>query len=370
MSNNLAKYFSVAYNSAVTTKSVALKSHFHSVRFIKETGAANPERESHVTNILLNGNCIDAENRKLYVFYIDIHYGASWIIEIDIDDRTQTVVYYDRDNNIGFDQLYKIYNAKVVHGKLIWTDNKNPVYQMDIARAKNSVAYGIGYGYFPNTKEWNRLVTYSMYEIVSNGTRFYKAKAYNINIEPRFDVAGVTWEELCSIEEAYYSMNIENFYFAPAPPKMPPIVIYEAQENRKINNLQQTLFQISYRYIYMDWRKSTFSPASIVPLPQAEEETSTGLANEQISLNNSLKITVNLGGEEVRTVEVIGRSSEDPSKWFLIETIEKFIDQESPIVEEPEVPAPEIVDSSYTFIVDEDGITYLVDESGNYIIND
>jgi hypothetical protein len=119
-------------------------------------------------------------------------------------------------------------------------------------------------------------------------------------------------------------MNVRNFYFEPVPPKHPPEVTYQSDDTRKINNLRQTLFQIAYRYVYMDWRKSTFSPASIVPVPQSEEETATGLANEQISLNNKLQIIFNSGGEEVRAIEVIGRSSQDTSKWFLIDTINKF----------------------------------------------
>jgi hypothetical protein len=123
-------------------------------------------------------------------------------------------------------------------------------------------------------------------------------------------------------------MKIENFYFEPIPPKHPPVVTYQSDDTRKINNLRQTLFQVAYRYVYMDWRKSTFSPASIVSIPQAEEETATGLANEQISLNNKLQIVINTGGEEVRAIEIVGRSSQDPSKWFLIETINKFEEQE------------------------------------------
>ena len=112
------------------------------------------------------------------------------------------------------------------------------------------------------------------------------------------------------------------------PPTHPPEVTYRSDDTRKINNLRQTLFQFAYRYVYMDWRKNTFSPASIVPVPQAEEETATGLANEMISLNNKLQIIVNSGGEEVRAVEVIARSSDDKSKWYLIETINKFDTQE------------------------------------------
>lgn len=318
----------LSYNSAEATKIAALSTYYLSVRLIKEVGTVNPLQDSKYTNILLNGKCIDPETRCLYVFYIDTYYGASWIIEINLDNRVQTVVYFDKYNAIGFDPLYKIYNARVVHGKLVWTDNKNPIYQMDISRAKKSFYYKIGYGYFPAVTEWSTTVTYEESQIVSDGNYFFSSVTMgNLNHQPKTD-DGTYWTRLCLIEDAYYSMNIENFYLEPAPPKMPPSVEYIADENRRINSLKQTLFQFAYRYVYMDWRKSTFSPASIVALPSGEEEANTGLATEQISINNGLKITVNSGGEEVRAIEIIARSSVDPSKWFLIETLNKFDEEE------------------------------------------
>jgi hypothetical protein len=328
--SNLAKILSLSYDSAFASKSAALKTYYRSVRLIKISGVLTPltVTSSIYTNVLLCGNCIDYENRNLYVFYVDTNYGAAWIIEINIDSRVQNVVYYDRLNNIGFNPEHKIYNPQVVHGRLVWTDDNMPIYQMDIERAKRSFYYNIGYGQYPSTSEWSEIVTYGIDEIVSDGNNFYKSLIdANIGIEPKFD-NGTSWRKLCLIEDAYYSLNIENFYFEAVPPKHPPVVTYLSDDSRKINNLRQTLFQFAYRYVYMDWRKSTLSPASIVPVPQAEEETATGLANEQASLNNKFKITVNTGGEEVRAIEVIGRSSDDPSKWYLIETINKFEEEE------------------------------------------
>ena len=338
MSKQLSKILSLSYDSAAATKSSALKTYFRSVRLIKDIGTVNPKQPSYITNVLLCGNCIDPSNiydgtRNIYVFYIDTVFHSAWIIEINIDSRQQAVVYYDKYNAIGFDANHKIRNAKVVHGRLIWTDNLNPIYQMDIQRAKNSFNYKIGYGQFPNTSEWSSIGSYSLGQIVSNGNNFYRSKIYNnINHEPRLDSytvnEGTYWSRLCLIEDAYYSMNVTNFYFEAMPPKHPPVVVYKSDASRNINNLKQTLFQFAYRYIYMDYRVSTFSPASILALPQAEEETATGLANEVTSLNNVLIITVNTGGEEVRSIEIIGRSSADPSKWFLIETVDKFSEEE------------------------------------------
>lgn len=336
--SDYAKILSLAYDSAGATKTFALKSYYRSVRLIKTSNTLSPDKPSYITNILLCGKCVDLATRCIYVFYIDTLtrirqstgevYNSSWIIEINVDTRAQTVVYYDKYNDIGFDPNYRIRNARVVHGRIIWTDNKNPIYQMDIARAKKSFYYGIGYGQYPDTVEWSMTGVYGIDQIVSNGNSFYRSTIdSNSGVEPRND-SGLNWVRLCAIEDAYYSMKVENFYFEAMPPKYPPVVAYRSDNTRKINNLRQTLFQVAYRYVYMDWRKSTYSPASIVVVPQAEENAATGLANEQISLNNELEITVNAGGEEVRAVEIIGRSSKDVSKWFLIDIIEKFKTQE------------------------------------------
>lgn len=328
-----AKVLSLSYDNAVAEKVYALKSYYRSVRLIKNSNLLNvptPTQPSYITNILLCGNCIDPETRCLYVFYVDTLLAAAWIIEINIDTRSQKVVYYDRYNVINFNALHKIYNARVVHGRIIWTDNLNPIYQIDVERAKRSFYYDIGYGQYPVTEEWSSVKSggYALGQIVSRGNYFYKSViADNIGNDPWLEDV-TRWTRLCQIEDAYYSMNIENFYFEAMPPKHPPVVTYKSDDSRKINNLRQTLFQIAYRYVYMDWRKSTYSPASIVPVPQAEEEAATGLANEQISLNNQLDIQFNTGGEEVRAIEIVGRSSQDISKWFLIDTIEKFTTQE------------------------------------------
>ena len=325
---SLAKILSLSYNSAVATVGFGLKSYYRSVRLVKDVGTINPGQPSYVTNILLCGNCVDPTTRNLYVFYIDTYFGSAWIIEINIDTRVQTVVYYDKYNAIGFNANNKFRNARVVFGRLIWTDNVNPIYQMDIKRAENSFYYKIGYGQFTNTAEWALASTYTLGQIVSNGNYFYKSAIYNnTGNEPRSD-SGAHWTQLCMIEDAYYSMNVKNFYFEAAPPKHAPVVTYRSDASRNINNLRQTLFQIAYRYIYMDWRVSTFSPTSIIALPQAEEEVATGLANEQTNLNNALNIIVNTGGEEVRQIQIVGRSSKDISSWFVIDTIDKFSEQE------------------------------------------
>jgi len=318
----LGRILSFNHNSAEAVKETVLKTDYYSIRLIKDADHVNSVYDSSITNILLNGKCIDPETRCLYLFYIDTFFNAAWIIEINIDTRVQTVVLFDRYNDIGFNPKNKIYNARVVYGRIIWTDNVNPIYQVDIKRAKNSFLYGIGYNQNNNIQDWEEDIYYYPDQIVAEYQHFYRCLVANIGFSP-LAYTGY-WQQLCRIEDAYYSIKIENFYFAPMPPLLPPVVTYLQDDTRRLNNLRQTLFQFAYNYIYMDYRESTYSPASIVPMPDGEEEVATGQQTEDISKNNCLKIQVNTGGEEVRKIRIIGRSSADTLTWFLVEEIDKF----------------------------------------------
>jgi uncharacterized protein (TIGR02145 family) len=350
---------SLAYNSAIITREAIISANYLSVRFIKDSNILSPLYPSTTYSVLLNGDCIDQENRKLYPFYIDTYYNQAWIFEIDIDTRKQTVVFFDSLNRIGFNADFKIYNARVVQGRLIWTDNNMPEYQMDVNRAKKSFYYGIGYGLYPTVTEWDSTANYLAGMIVWRGRYFYKCLQYSSGIDPLGNTA--YWENLCLVEEAYYSTDPHNFYFAAIPPYFCPIATYMSDSQRKTNNLRQTIWQFAYRYVYMDYRKSTFSPACVPDMPDSEEEVASGLANELHELNNVLKVRINTGGEEVRKIEVVARSNQDPSTWYLIEVIDKFIELEgtsfqslSPISEPLRgditisIPIPVVINSGIT----------------------
>ena len=76
----------------------------------------------------------------------------------------------------------------------------------------------------------------------------------------------------------------------------------------------------------MDYRRSTYEPPSLVPAPSQEEKID-GTPETDPTVNNRIRITVNSGNEQVRSIRVIARSSEDPATWFVIEDIYIFDDR-------------------------------------------
>ncbi|MCK4825156.1 hypothetical protein KA005_55925, partial [bacterium] len=129
------------------------------------------------------------------------------------------------------------------------------------------------------------------------------------------------WDDLCAIEDAYASMYPTLFLFEAVPPLIAAISAYQSDTNIRVNNLRGSVYQFSYRHVYMDFRKSTYAPPSEITSPDGEE-TPGGIFNYDVSLNNALKITLAAPSPDVRAIEVIGRSSEDPFSWFIIESVD------------------------------------------------
>ena len=97
--------------------------------------------------------------------------------------------------------------------------------------------------------------------------------------------------------------NIQRSYIdvAKIPPSMPIKPVYENDTDVTSNNLKNQLFKFKYRYIYDTDEKSTWSSASIVPLPY--------LTNDQdITTNKSNNARINLyfstGDETVVSIEI------------------------------------------------------------------
>lgn len=225
----------------------------------------------------------------------------------------------------------KIYNPCILDRKLVWTDNVNPIMYVDVDRVEMSYINNIGGDLYRGKFEIDQ--TYFVGETVFDIDSYWKCVVQVYGLAPPHDFY---WERICYALEAYeYLHTPDIFNLVAQPPLLAAIPEYRSDLARKTNNLLRQTFQFSYRYVYIDYRKSTYAPPSIVPPPHMQE-TEEGILVEEQSYHNMIEIRVNTGPAEVRAIEIIGRSSDDPAAWFVVEEVqlynrkkEKVIDTES-----------------------------------------
>lgn len=285
------------------------------------------DQKSIATTGLPTGNSVyflggakDIENKKLYHFYTVVG-GADWIVEHDLVTDTFNTIFEDTPEgpNLNFhpDNLIQ---ANVLDGILYFNDNsRNPPRKLNIAKAKEMMDQGfIG----ETIVYWNETTTFALDDIVIYLDGYYKSlQNGNLNKKPKDEPTW--WTKLTNVVDAYSIVEEQELDVIAHPPIRPPIVNYATDGIRQSNNLRGALFQFAYRYIYQDYRKSTYSAASIIPLPQGEEELD-GAYVDDVSQNNVINVFVNTGSQEVLRIEIIFRSSKDLSTWYKAGSIDVF----------------------------------------------
>lgn len=118
------------------------------------------------------------------------------------------------------------------------------------------------------------------------------------------------------------SWKLEYLLVSKAPPIMPAKVVYENDTAVTINNLRNSLFQFSYRYVYDNNEKSVWSSNSIVPLPQ---QPTLNLTEDSIYNNSRISVSFSTGGADVKAIELAFRQTTNgvTSDWFLISSYNK-----------------------------------------------
>ncbi len=264
------------------------------------------------------GLAVDLEKDKTYVLLFRNVTQEFTIEEFDVSTNTYSKILEVPASGWGIDGDLRFINPKVVFGNLILTDNVNPIRMINIERARTSLTTGVGYPGGEKPVIWDETEVYSPDEYIFYINKFYKSIRDTSGTRP--DITPIDWEYLCDIEDAYASMDADVFLFEAVPALIAAIPTYQSDTNIQVNNIEKSVYQFSYRYTYMDYRKSTYAPPSIIPAPDGEE-TSAGIFNKDVAINNSIKITLAAPGPDVRNIEVIGRSSEDPASWFLIDKV-------------------------------------------------
>lgn len=89
-------------------------------------------------------------------------------------------------------------------------------------------------------------------------------------------------------------------------PGTPPTALYRDDATINSNSLKKKLFRFSYRWIYKNFERSTFSPISEVPLPINEDNPT--IANDPTK-NNNIRVTLYTGGSDFKAVELAVQES-------------------------------------------------------------
>lgn len=107
-------------------------------------------------------------------------------------------------------------------------------------------------------------------------------------------------------------------------PLISPVCKYDNDSSTTINNLKNRVFQFSYRWVYTDGTKSTFSPWSRLFAPANVDTLATEIDPTK---NNVINVTYDTGGANVTNIEITARQSLGTtfSDSFLVATLNKSV---------------------------------------------
>ena len=115
-------------------------------------------------------------------------------------------------------------------------------------------------------------------------------------------------------KESYLNLIVE------APGK-PLTAEFKSDSSVLTNNVRNKLFQFRYKYVYLDNEESAWSPISKTATPISEAEYRP-IAYYPLNVNNFIRISIPLGGDDVKRVKIAAREL-NTGDFFLAEDIDK-----------------------------------------------
>ena len=269
----------------------------------------------------------DEENDRAYLLLLVDLGPTSYefrIVKHDLSDDTYKIIFQGDSEawNISpwGSTKQKFYNPRIVDGRLIFTDNVNDIRQIDVEKMERTWDAGINVA----ATYWNPAYAFSP-GYTAGDFVFYLDSVYEVlqttvsAITP--DNAPAYYDNVAAVVDVYLDpIDPNNFTLAALPPLIAATAEYLPTPSIAVNQLKGRTWQFSYQYVYMDYRKSTYAPPSLVPAP-SQEETIDGAPQTDPSHNNTIRLTINTGNEQVRSIRLVARTSEDPSTWFVIDEI-------------------------------------------------
>ena len=133
---------------------------------------------------------------------------------------------------------------------------------------------------------------------------------------------GNTQPKCINVSQVYSVWRKADILVIKTPPIMPPQAVYEYDNTTTQNNLRNSLFQFSYRYVYDTQDKSVWSSKSIVPLPQQD---SINYTSNEYKENSRISVSFSTGSQNVKGIELAFRQTTNgiTSDWKLIKLFDK-----------------------------------------------
>jgi len=105
-------------------------------------------------------------------------------------------------------------------------------------------------------------------------------------------------------------------------PLQPPLPVYQNDVTVNVNNLRKKLFRFSYRWVYKNGERSTFSPISKVALPIDGYNPDVQASS---TTNNNILVQVYSGGVDYSAIEIVGQENLGNTwgDFFLITTLDR-----------------------------------------------
>lgn len=206
-------------------------------------------------------------------------------------DQVNQLIYFFNYNSQGNHGIYKLeVNTETITKVFLCnTDSISDVLNFDANYPVHSVAL--------------------VYRDQGQGNLLYWTDGYNapkyLNVDTVSTLAPFTSDMLTAAKNA---------------PLAPPSGVYGSNSNVTTNNLRKKLFRFSYRWVYENGEKSTFSPISSVPLPIDGYNPNVSNSSTQ---NNYIAVQVYSGGTDCKSIEIVGQVniSNIWSDFFLIDTL-------------------------------------------------
>jgi hypothetical protein len=116
------------------------------------------------------------------------------------------------------------------------------------------------------------------------------------------------------IDRSYIDVHVK-------PPMSTIKCTYEHDNAVTANNVRDSLFQFRYRFVYDDNERSTWSQASITPLPY------DALRQQPTKNNSRIALYMSSGGNNVKKIEIAAKETkgEVTSDYFLVDSIDKSV---------------------------------------------